>query len=401
MKLTHRAARTYQYTTLFFSTVSLILITHPTVFLAPIFILLTLTLYVLRSIWSIRRISERDFQVFLTISPNIVALNDKPNVRACIESRIEDKLKIEINVLLSEGLRIESGEATWSGVISRKNNVVLEFTVKVLKSGLLEVGPIEIVIKDELELVCKSVTINSIGMIYSFGEPMRTRGIVTPSLPAGLNCPGYTLHPFIGINEEYRESIQCERQSLKNVDWRRTARTKGEEVYIKEYEKRRSSDIIIGFGSGLDLEIPVYGNVLNWIMQISISHALHYLREGSRIWLLNYNDGRPAITQMRLRYGELALIRSSVPSGGYLLYISRLVDSEELNILREYFKNANFRINILLLNLLDEVSGMVEDRVIDYEAKRLRQVTSTIQDHVILVKLRDFMNSFKRSLAAR
>lgn len=401
MKLTRRALRTYQYTAVFFSTVSLIFINHPTIFLTPVLILLTLTLYILRSIWSLKKINERDFNVFLTVSPNIVSVGDKSKVRLYAETNLNDRLKIDINVSISEGLRVESGEASRSDVISRKNSIVLEIIVKAQKSGSLEVGPIEIVVKDDLELVCKVINIESTVMIYSFEEPMRARGVVLTTLPAGLNYPGYTLHPFIGINEEYRESIESEQHSLKNIDWRRTARRDGEEVYIKEYDKRRSSDIIIGFGSGLDLEIPPYGNVLNWIMQVSISYALHYLREGSRIWLLNYNDGRPAITQIRLKYGELTLREKSVPTGGYLLYISRLIDSEELNILREYLMNNDFRMKILLIDLLDEASGLLEDRVIGNEARRLDKTSSILRESVTIVKLRDFINSFKRALAAR
>ncbi|MEM1583741.1 MAG: DUF58 domain-containing protein [Nitrososphaerota archaeon] len=401
MRLTRRAARIYQYTAFFFSTVSLIFINHPAIFLAPVFILLTLTLYVFRSIWALRRISEKDFEVFLTISPNILTVNDKSRVRVYVQPRLDSRLKTEVNIQLSEGLKIESGEAARSGVISRKNNITLEFTVNVQRSGLLEVGPVEVVVKDDLELVCKTITIDSLGMIYSFEEPMRTRSVVIASSSAGLNYPGYSLHPFIGVKEEYRESLRSEHQSLRNVDWRRTARTNGEEVYVREYDRRRSSYILIGYGSGLDLEMPQYGNILNWIMGISMSYALHYLREGSRIWLINYNDGKPAISEMTLRYGEFNLRKNSIPSGGYLIYISRLVDPEELNVLRRYLGNENFRVNILLLDLLDEVSSLVEDRVINYEAERLKRAASIIQDPVTIVKLRDFMNSFKRCLASR
>lgn len=401
MKLTRRAVRTYQYTVLFFSIVSLILINHPTIFLTPVFIILTLTLHVLRGIRKIRKLSGECFEVFLSISPNVLSIGDRSRIRVCVESKIEDRLKIEIYVSLSGGLKIDSGEANWSGVIDPKNNATLEFTVKVEKSGLLEVGPVIIILKDDFELVCKDVNMDATGLIYSSEEPMRAKSIVTAPLPIGFNYPGYTSHPFIGINEQYRESIQSHHSSLKNIDWRRTARAEGEEVYIKEYSKRRSSDIILGFGSGLDLDLPSYGNVLNWIVQVSISYALHYLREGSRIWILNYNDGRPVITQLKLRYGELTSRRGSTPSGGYLIYISRLVDPRELNSIKKYLNAQKFRVDIILVDLLDEVLDLVEDRVISYEAERLKKLASDIQESIKLVRLRDLISSLRRSLASR
>lgn len=401
MKLTRRAIRTYQYTVLFFSIVSLILINHPTIFLASVFIILTLTLYVLRGIRKIRKLSGECFEAFLGISPNVLSIGDRSKVRVCVESKIEDRLKIEIYIPLSEGLKIDSGEANWSGVIDPKNNAMIEFTVKVERSGLLEVGPVIIIVKDDFELVCKDININSTGLIYSSVEPMRARSIVTAPLPIGFNYPGYTSHPFIGINEQYRDSIQSNHSSLKNIDWRRTARAEGEEVYIKEYSKRRSSDIILGFGSGLDLDLPSYGNVLNWIVQVAISYALYYLREGSRIWILNYNDGRPVITQLKLRYGELTLRGGSTPSGGYLIYISRLVDPNELNSIKEYLNVQRFRVDILLIDLLDEVLDLVRDKVINYEAERLKQLASDIQESIKLVRLKDLISSIRRSLASR
>ncbi|MCL7383275.1 MAG: DUF58 domain-containing protein [Thaumarchaeota archaeon] len=401
MKLTRRAVRTYQYTVLFFSIVSLMLINHPTIFLIPIFVILTLTLYVLRGIREVRKLSGECFEVFVSISPNVLSIGDRSKVRVCVESKMEDRLKIEIYIPLSEGLKIDSGEANWSGVIDSKNNATLEFTVKVEKSGLLEVGPVIIIAKDNFELVCKDINMDSTRLIYSLEEPMRARSIVTAPLPIGFNYPGYTSHPFIGVNEQYRDSIQSNHSSLKNIDWRRTARAEGEEVYIKEYSKRRSSDIILGFGSGLNLDLPSYGNVLNWIVQVSISYALHYLREGSRIWILNYNDGRPVITQLNLRYGELTSRRDSTPTGGYLIYISRLIDPWELNSIKEYLNTQKFRVDILLIDLLDEVSDLVEDGVINYEAERLKQLVSDIQEPIRLVKLRDFISSFRRSLASR
>lgn len=401
MKLTRRAIRTYQYTVLFFSIVSLILINHPTIFLTPVFVILTLTLYVLRGIRRIRKLSGECFEVFLSICPNILSIGDKSKVRVCVESKIEDRLKIEISIMLSGGLKIDSGEANWSGVIDPKNNATLEFTVKVEKSGLLEVGPVIIIAKDDFELVCKDINVDSAGLIYSSEEPMKARSIVTAPLPTGLNYPGYTSHPFIGINEQYRDSIQNNHSSLRNIDWRRTARAEGEEVYIKEYSKRRSSDIILGFGSGLDLDLPSYGNILNWIVQVSISYTLHYLREGSRIWILNYNDGKPVITQLKLRYGELTSRRGSTPSGGYLIYISRLIDPNELNSIKEYLNVQRFRVDIILIDLLDEVLDLVGDRVINYEAERLKQLVSDIQEPVKPVKLRDLISSLRRSLASR
>ena len=401
MKLTRRAVRIYQYTALFFSIVSLIFINHPTIFLAPVFIILTLTLYVLRGIEKIKKLSEKSFEVFLTISPNVLSIGDKSRVRVYLESKIEDKLKIEISIQLSEGLEIDSREPNWSGIIDPKNNMILEFSVKVQKSGLLEVGPVIIIVKDNLELVCKDIEIDAAGLIYSFEEPMRARGIVTAPLPIGLNYPGYTSHPFIGVDEQYKESIQNNHLSIKNIDWRRTARAGGEEIYIKEYSKRRSSDIILGFGSGLDLEVSSYGNVLNWVMQVCISHALHYLREGSRIWILDYNDGRPVITQLNIRYGELTFRKDSTPSGGYLIYISRLIDPEELNSLKKYLNTQKFRVDILLIDLLDEISDLVEDRIINHETERIKRLSSSIQEPIRLVKLGDLVSNLKRSLASR
>lgn len=401
MKLTRRAVRIYQYTAIFFSIVSLILVNHPTIFLAPIFIILTLTLYVLRGIEKIRKLSEKSFEAFLSISPNVLSIGDKSRVRVYVESKIEDKLKIEISLQLSEGLEIDSREPNWSGIIDPKNNMILEFNVKVQKSGLLEVGPVIIIVKDNFELVCKDIKIDVAGLIYSSEEPMRARGIVTAPLPTRLNYPGYTSHPFIGVDEQYKESVQNNHLSIKNVDWRRTARAGGEEIYIKEYSKRRSSDIILGFGSGLDLEVSSYGNVLNWVMQVCISHALHYIREGSRIWILDYNNGRPVITQLNIRYGELTFRKDSPPSGGYLIYISRLIDPEELNSLKKYLNTQKFRVDILLIDLLDEISDLVEDRIINHETERIKRLSSSIQEPIRLVKLGDLVSNLKRSLASR
>lgn len=402
MKLTQRAARTYQYSVMFFAIVSLMLFNHPTILLAPLFIILTLTIYILKGVQKLKKLKEGSFEVSMSITPNISSINDKLRIRIYFESKLDDKLKIEVHVPLSEGLRIDSGESSWIGTLSKRESIILEFTVKIEKAGLHEIGPIQIVAKDDLELVCRDIDSTISGIIYCFEEPVRARGIITSQVTVGFNYPGYTLHPFIGVNEEYRESIKSDSLSLRSIDWKRTARTEGEEVYIKEYSRRRASDLIFGFGTGLDLDIPSFGNVLNWITQISISHALHYLREGSRVWILNYNNGKPVFTQLKLSYGELVSRKDSIPSGGLLIYISRLVDSEELNFLRKYFENnKRFKFNLLLVDLSDVGSRIIDERVINHECERLRNVVSRFHGPVEIVKLRDFSSSLKRSLAFR
>ncbi len=401
MKLTQRAARTYQYSAIFFAIVSLMLFNHPTIFLAPVFIILTLTLYIVKGVQKLKKLNEESFEVSMSIKPNILSINDKSRVRIHLESKLNDRLKIEVHAPLSEGLRIDSGETSWIGRLDRRDSIVFEFTVKVEKAGLLRVGPLQIVAKDDLELVCREIDSRISGIMYSFEEPVRARGIVASQVPVGFNYPGYILHPFIGVHEEYRESIQSDSLSLRSIDWRRTARTEGEEVYIKEYSRRRASDLIFGFGTGLDLDIPSFGNVLNWITQISISHALHYLREGSRVWILNYNNGKPVFIQLKLSYGELVSGKDSIPSGGILIYLSRLLDREELNFLEKYFENTRFKFNLLLIDLSDVVSRIVEEKIINHECERLRNVASKIQGSVEIVKLRDFSISLKRSLASK
>lgn len=401
MRLTQKASRLYQYTVLFFSTIALILFNHPTIFLASIFIILTLTLYTLKGIWEIKKLNGGSFEASMSVTPNVLTIGDKSRIRTYLESKLDDKLKVEVHVPLSEGLRLDSGEAGWSGILGSRDSVIFEFTIRVEKPGLLEVGPLQVVAMDDLELVCKIIDLEVSGIMYSFEEPVIFRGVATSPLPVGFNYPGYTLHPFIGVAEEYRESVQGYGISLRGIDWRRTARTEGEEVYIKEYSKRRATDIIFGLGTGLDLDIPYFGNVLNWITQTAISCALYYLREASRIWMLNYNNGKPVTAQLRLSYGELISRKGLAPSGGLLIYVSRLLEREELNLLEKYLRKRGFRVNTLLIDLSDVVSKIVDETVLDYESERLRRVASRIQGPVEIVEIRDFANSLKRSLASR
>ncbi|MCX8192799.1 MAG: hypothetical protein N3G77_03205 [Nitrososphaeria archaeon] len=401
MKLTVQAVRIYQYSAIFFSATSLLLINHPAIILTPIFIVLTLTLYVTRSLKKLKRIDENYFKSSLTISPNILLVGEKATVRVHVKCNVSDKYRGEVQVILDEGLKIDDGRSSWTGIIDSNQEILLEFIVKIGRAGLIKIGPIILVVKDDLDFVAKTIKLDNVGIIFSFQEPLRTRGVLTTSAIRGSIQPGYTLNPFIGIDEEYRESVESLQSSLKKVDWRRTARIGGEEVYVKDYAKRRSSDIIIGVGSGLDLDIPSIGNIKTWVMQIIISYALHYLREGSRMWILEYDEEKPIYIQLKHTYGELILKDEVEPSGGIIIYISRLIMLKELDFLNKNIDLQRFKLEVLILDISDEVIEIVKEDAINYEVERLRKLKTELRDSVKIVKLKDLLEGLRRSLASR
>lgn len=401
MKLTEKAVRIYQYSAIFFSIISLMLVNHPIAFLTPIFIVLTLTIYVNASLRKLRKIDERLFKSFLSISPNILSLGDKARVRLNLEYMMLDRLKAEVQVILDKDIKVEEGKTSWIGILDYKKSILLEFTVKAERTGLLNIGPVIIIVKDDFEFVAKVIELKVTGILFSFLEATRAREVTTASKVKVSNQPGYTLNLFLGIDEEYRESIESDQPSLKKIDWRRIARTGGQEVYVKEYVKRRASDIVIGLGSGLDVETPSIGEIRAWVIQIVLSYAMYYLREGSRVWLLQYNDGKPTYSELNLSYGELVTRDEIEPAGGLVIYISRLIDPEELGFLKNGIDLQKFRLIVLVLDITEEVSEYVKDYVVAYEDERLRKLKTELCEVGTIIKLRDLVDGFRRVLAHR
>lgn len=370
MRLSKPYTRIYLYSALLL--VYAIAVTgHPLVILPPLLFMLFILFYALISARGLRRVSPDWFTHTLNVSPNPAIAGENVKVELALRLRQGEELPIEVKVE-GEGLNFVEGSASLRSVARANQYLSTVFAVTSQQVGIRSLGPVRLAVKDRMEILVKELEIPVSAPVIFLSTPQRLPIPVTAHVASGIHAPGYSRDPIIGLEEDYRISLpQASTPEARTVDWRRLARTGGDETYVKEFDRRRSAEIIYGLGSGLEIEIPGKGMVQQLTLDLLLQIIFIQLKEGSRPWLIQHMGGGK-FSAARLFYGERGLRvggHEELPKQGLLIYLTRMIDHEEQEDLAKLVSGRRASAKILLLNLSNEVGRELSSD----DAKRLRQ----------------------------
>ncbi len=346
MKLTKNIVRTYQ-SIAFILAFSLIL-NMPILILASLSLMIFIAVYSTLAWRRIKRITPNMFDVVVNASPNPASRGSKVKVRLTVKPNIQGRVPIELYVALHD-VRLLEGSERWEGVVN--DEVCMEFSATSDSVGLKVLGPFYTVVKDGMGFVVKEMEIHPPIPLLFLSEAPWINVPPTSQTLAGFPSPGHSKTPFMGLRDDYRVSLpQNQPLTIRDIDWRRTARSGGEEIYVKEYDRRRKSDIIFGMGTGIG---EIEEQVLTEILHLAYIHLI----EGSNTWIMFYAGGGRMVAAPLIRglTGISVEKPGNPPIGGISVYVSRLMDMEEIKALREMSKVMDLRV-IIPSSSMDEVS---------------------------------------------
>lgn len=399
MKLTRQAARVYQGSAIIFA-VSLILFPHPALILAPLFLMTLLTLLAVVASPELRKIPEKALRASVDVSPNPVPIGEEVRFEVCVELRTPRRWRAEVEAVFGEGLRVLDGGSA-EGFLGEGERLTLSLRALGVKPGIAGPGKLKLVVKDALGVLARELEAPlpiPVIILENLG-----RLSVPPAAPTvkAYPSPGHVRNSFTGSEEEYRGSVKNGGgQPTRRLDWRRIARADGWELYVREYEKRRSADVVFGVGSGLNLLLPKIGYLDAHLIQLLIKTALTHLREGSRPWLMFYREGKLLFMRLLFGRGELRLGEAETPRGGLLLHLTRLTDPREHVLLRDLLNSAGFRATILLLSLKEEIERFLDPNLAHRELLRLEQAAREVGGRCRETTLGRLEEELKRSLVS-
>ena len=402
--LDSRIAYIYQVSVIFFA-LSLILNLKP-IIITTLYIMIFTTVYVLLASKELRRISRDDLASLIIANPNPAIAGHDVRVRGIITLRRGERIPMEVKID-SGDLNIVDGSNKWIGVLSGGDEVSIEFMVRSDDVGMRFIGPLKVAIFDRLGILVREFEIHPRTPILFLRS---SKLIIQPTTPSRSKhpSPGLSRNPFTGLEYEYRISVPATRElHARKIDWRRVARSEDDEVYVKEFDKLRRADIAICIGSGLDLELPdgrlVEAEALQQALRITLSH----IREGSRIWLIKYLGLRNFVSAL-LGHGlfGLRLIEvEEVPASLFMIYLTRLIDSGEIESIRWLMESKQADLRAIVLNLGRELMKYYDRehalRIIEIEDRRLRSEADKIRIKYSITDLDGLQETFRRLLSYR
>ena len=337
MMLTKNLARTYQ--SLAFTLAFSLILNMPTLILASLTFMVFIAVYSTLAWRKIRRITPNTFNVVVSVSPNPASRGGRVRVRMTLSPGLGKPVPLEVYALLHD-VRLLEGSNRWEGIVD--DEMTMEFSVTSDVVGLRVLGPFYAAVKDGMGFVVKEMEIHPPIPLLILSEAPWINVPPTSQTLVGAPSPGHSKTPFMGSRDDYRVSLpQDQPLTMRDVDWRRTARSGGEEIYVKEYDRRRKSNIVFGIGTGIgDIE----ERVLTEILYLAYLHII----EGSNPWIMFYvGGGRIAAAPLIRGLVGLSVEKpGNPPSGGISLYISRLTDVEEVKALKELSRVMDLRIVI-------------------------------------------------------
>lgn len=380
--LTKNAARVFQASTIFL--LLALIISSPALIISSLLPMIFTAIYALLAWRRLRRIKPDVFATSLIASPNPALTDSDVRVRLVIALRRDLELPIEAQV---ETWELETlGKPGWSGVLKRGVDAVADFKVRSSEMGVKLLGPVFIALKDRLGVTVREVEVHPPLPLLFLSEALRLRAPTTVQVSSRSPAPGLMENPFIGMPEDYRLSLpQTYEQPARLIDWRRTARSGGEEIYVREYDRLRRGEVVFGVGGGLGVEVPGRGVAEQLVLQPLLQAALAHLKAGSSPWLLAYSgEGRFTASPL-LKSPEgivLGQPQKSPPRSSLVVYVSRLTDPQEAEALSKLSKLVSLR--LLLLDVGD--------------GGRLRRAASRIEAWYSIVGLDELPQALWRAL---
>ncbi|MEM2107466.1 MAG: hypothetical protein QXV46_06615 [Candidatus Bathyarchaeia archaeon] len=323
-------------------------------------------------------------------------------VKLILKLEERHKIPIEITVRI-DGLELAGGSNTSSVLTEVGNNVVLVFEVTSRAAGIYRLGPVILGAKDRMGLLVKEMSLSTNTYVIFLDEPRRIPPSTTGYISTGLSDPGLSRHPYTGLEDDYRISLPSAfTPTAKLIDWKRLAKTGGDEIYVKELDRRRSVNMIYGLGSGFDIYIPGRGSVYGLIINLILQSILEQIKEGSQIWLFQQtSDGKFFFA--RVTYDEAGLRfegAETLPRHGRIFYLSRMVVDGENDDISKLISKVRGDAVILLLNISSEVGRILPDhaaeRLSHEEVRRLTYLAARLNVRCCLAALESLPEALRR-----
>ncbi|MGQ9542766.1 MAG: hypothetical protein ACUVTM_01570 [Candidatus Bathyarchaeia archaeon] len=315
------------------------------------------------------------------------------------------KIPVEVTVR-TDGLELVEGSNTLNGVAEVDSGLVLEFGVTSRAAGLRSLGPIVIAAKDKMGLLVKDMPLPNVTYMIFLAEPHRVPASLTRYIPTGLSGPGLSKDPYTGLEDDYRISLPSVfTPNARAIDWKRLAKTDGDEPYVKEFDRRRSANMIYGLGSGLDIHIPKIGFVYELVLTLILQLILEQLKEGSQTWLFQQApDGGFNFARVLYSGGELKVEGAeALPSSGRIIYLSRMIVDGELDDVARLTSTMKGEATTLLLNISGEVGGLIPsgiaERLMLNEERRLKDLAVKSNVRFSLVELDSLPEVLRRAIS--
>ena len=159
---------------------------------------------------------------------------------------------------------------------------------------------------------------------------------------------------------------------------KKVARSVEGEVYVKQFDKLKRTDLAIFIGSGFDLELPDNGIVEAEIIQQTLLVTLSHIREGTRIWLAKYlGEGKFATALLGYCSFGLKLIEAEdIPRNLQIIYLTRFIDEDEITAIKQLMESRRIDLILIAVNLGGELIKYYGReyalKIIEAEDKRLR-----------------------------
>jgi hypothetical protein len=402
MRLSGTYKRIYVYSTLLL--IYAVAVTgHPLVILPPLFFILFILFYALIAARGLRRVSPDWFFHTLTASPNPAVAGENVKVELALRLRHGEELPVDVKVE-SEGLSMVEGSQQLRSLARPNQYLSMVFAVTSRQVGIRNLGPVRLAVKDRLEAIVRELELPLSAPIVFLSAPQRLPISITARVASRIHAPGYSRDPIVGLEEDYRISLpETSSPEARSVDWRRLARTGGDETYVKEFDRRRSAEILYGLGSGLDIDVPGKGTVQQLALDLLLQIIFVQLREGSRPWLFQRMAGGK-FSAARLFYGERGLRvggSEDLPRQGLLIYLTRMTDRQEEIDIAKLVAGRKASTKILLLNLSSEAGrGLSSDdaeKLQQREGERLREAVARLGVWHSIVDLDSLPEALDRS----
>ncbi|MBS7629001.1 hypothetical protein KEJ23_03385 [Candidatus Bathyarchaeota archaeon] len=322
--------------------------------------------------------------------------------------KLEERHKIPIDITVRiDGLELAGGSNTSSMLTGVHNNVVLVFEVTSRVAGIYRLGPVMIGAKDRMGVLVKEMYLPTNTYVVFLEELRRIPPTTTGYVSAGFSDPGLSRHPYTGLEDDYRMSLPSAfTPTAKLIDWKRLAKTGGDEIYVKELDRRRSANMIYGLGSGFDIYIPGRGSLHGLVINLILQSILEQIKEGSQTWLFQQTSDAKFFFA-RVTYDEAGLRfegAETLPKYGRIFYLSRMVVDDEIDDVSELMSKVRGDAIILLLNISTEVGRIlpyhVTERVSGEEERRLVDLSARLNVRCCLAALDSLPEALRRAISS-
>ena len=402
MMLNKRALYIYQVSATFFL-ISLILNLQP-IIITTLYIMTFIALYVIAASRELKKISKEDFISILSTSPNPAAINHEVKIKGSISLRKWRKLPVKIEID-SGDLYLVRGSNAWTGALSAGRKISMEFTAKSDDVGIRFIGPLRVAVFDPLGILVKEFeTHPRTAILFLKSSKLISQPIARSR--SRYPSPGLSKNPFIGIEHEYRISLpEIHEPQARRIDWKKVARSVEGEVYVKQFDKLKRTDLAIFIGSGFDLELPDNGIVEAEIIQQTLLVTLSHIREGARIWLAKYL-GEGKFATALLGYGSfgLKLIEAEdIPRNLQIIYLTRFIDEDEITAIKQLMESRRIDLILIAVNLGGELIKYYGReyalKIIEAEDKRLRLNADQIGFQYSITDIERLQETLRRLLS--